>query len=165
MSYFFQVWTTHLCNLHSNFKGNFLINVVVNLCQPFVSLLKNPPLSFFYLKLWCILQYLLEGQLSNLICNVGFTLTKVCHLMSPGIFFFQKGEAFSLISFLFQSISAALLVFILPILPCPIRSLLPHVRPPRIVMKPKEVTNLLGERRRREGFGRGSLLKKIYDQI
>ena len=89
--------------------------------------------------------------------------------MSPyvtwDIFFFQKGEAFSLISFLFQSISAALLVFTLPILPCPIRSLLPHVRPPRIVMKPKEVTNLLGERRRREGFGRGSLLKKIYDQI
>ena len=88
--------------------------------------------------------------------------------MSPYVtwdIFFQKGEAFSLISFLFQSISAALIVFTLPILPCPIRSLLPHVRPPRIVMKPKEVTNLLGERRRREGFGRGSLLKKIYDQI
>ena len=82
--------------------------------------------------------------------------------MSPGIFF-QKEKLLAYL-FCFKA-SPALLVFTLPILPCPIRSLLPHVRPPRIVMKPKEVTNLLGERRRREGFGRGSLLKKIYDQI
>ena len=66
--------------------------------------------------------------------------------MSPGIFF-QKEKLLAYL-FLFQSISCPISFYPAnSALSCPIPSA--PCRPPRIVMKPKEVTNLLGERRRR----------------